>query len=318
MAEPAGSEYTKGMSQVVVVRCPAVGSDNRLSRRQYSRLLQAGFAALSGKGTVQSAIRRYLPSGVIGIKTNCMARRLNSTPTALVDAFAALLTDNGFEENNLVVWERTSRELKEAGYTLNASSFGRRCLGTDANGVGYSSRFFSSGPVNSLVSRILTDLVTYNVNLPVLKDHSIAGLSAGLKNMYGAVHNPNKYHADNCDPFCAHICNLEPIRTKTRLTILDAVRVQYNGGPGYVGDYVAYYHGIILSGDPVAADRIGLEILEHFRKINGLKPPSESGRPVKYLASAEKLGLGVADLEKIKLTVLYVDAAGRVSSGRLL
>ena len=61
--------------------------------------------------------------------------------------------------------------------------------------------------------------------------------------MYGAINNPNKYHADNCDPYCAHVNSLEPIKSKNRLTMIDAVRVQYNGGPGYVEDYLTYYGG---------------------------------------------------------------------------
>ncbi len=312
------SDYTYDMSKVVVVRYPAAGSDSGLSRQQYTLLLRAGVSALSGEEDLKAATRAYVPSGVIGIKANCLVRKLNSTPGALTDALAQLLTDAGIDENDIVVWDRTSRELQGAGYSLNASSFGRRCLGTDAAGVGYGSSFYSSGPVNSLVSRVLTDLVSWNINLPVLKDHSIAGLSAGLKNMYGAVHNPNKYHDNNCDPFCAHVNNLEPIRTKNRLTILDAVKVQYHGGPGYVSGYIAPYQGIILSNDPVAADRVGLEILDHRRRINGLKSLEETGRPVRYLASAEKLGLGTAAMSKINLTVLQVDAAGAVSSGELL
>ncbi len=181
-----------------------------------------------------------------------------------------LLIEAGVSENNTVVWERSNRELKEAGYTLNASFSGRRCLGTDTNGVGYSSEFYTSGEVNSLVTGVLTEIVDVNINLPILKDHSLAGMSAGLKNMYGAIHNPNKYHGDNCNPFCAHVSDLEPIRTKNRLTVLDAIRVQYNGGPGFVGSYVYHWGGLVMSEDPVACDSVGLQILEDIRKTQGV------------------------------------------------
>jgi hypothetical protein len=305
------------MSKVVVVKYSGNSSQKGLSRQAYSLLLNAGMRALSDEKKTKAAVRKYLPSGVIGVKTNCLALKFNSTPKALAEALSDLLTEAGFDNNDIVIWERTNRELLKAGYTLNVSAFGRRCLGTDTNGIGYSSGFYSYGEANSLVTRILTDLVDYNINLPVLKDHSIAGLSAGLKNMFGAIHNPNKYHENYCDPFCAHVNNLEPIKKKNRLTILDAVKVQYNAGPGFVGEYISYYNGVLLSDDLVAVDRVGLEILEHLRKANGLPPLEKVGRPVKYLESAQQIGLGVTDMQKIDVDVLVVDKDGKQTAGEL-
>ncbi|HWR83272.1 MAG TPA: DUF362 domain-containing protein [Candidatus Deferrimicrobium sp.] len=305
------------MSKVVVVRHAGHAGQKSLSQQQYSILLTVGLRALSGSLDIKAAFRQYFPfrhggqAGVIGVKANCLARALNSTPVALADAFAELCVRAGLAENNLVIWDRTSHELQKAGFTLNASSFGRRCMGTDANGIGYSGDFHSFGEVDSLVSRILTDMVDFNLNLPVLKDHSIAGLSAGLKNMYGAIHNPNKYHGDNCSPFCAQVSNLEPIRLKNRLTIIDAIRVQYEGGPGFMEKYLAYYNGLIMSADPVAADAIGLEILERLRKVHGQPTLEQSGRPVRYLAQAQAIGLGVADRQRIDLQVIGVDDTGQ-------
>ena len=39
----------------------------------------------------------------------------------------------------------------------------------------------------------------------VLKDHDLAGVSLAMKNWYGVVHNPNKLHDDDCDPFVADL-----------------------------------------------------------------------------------------------------------------
>jgi len=305
------------MSKVVVIKFLGDAPERGLRLQQYRVLLVAGIRALSGEKALKQAIRKYLPSGVIGMKTNCLALKFNSTPVALTDALSQLLIEAGFDENDIIVWDRTNRELIQAGYTLNAASNGRRCLGTDANGVGYSSAFYSSGEVSSLVTRILTDMVDYNINLPVLKDHSIAGLSAGMKNMFGAVHNPNKFHDNCCDPFCAHVSNLKPIREKNRLTILDAVKVQYHCGPGFVSKYVSYYNGLVISNDPVAADATGLEILERIRQENGLPTLEKAGRPVRYLRSAQQLGLGHADMDRIEIEVLRVDEKGRQRDGEL-
>ncbi len=305
------------MSRVVVVKYNEKRNQTGLSTDIYRRLLSSGLLLLSGAERPRDAIRRYLPSGVIGIKPNCLAGKYNSTPPALATALCDMLVEAGFDENDLVIWERSSGELARAGYVLNAGTRGRRCMGSDANGLGYSRQFYTSGEVNSLVTRILTDLVDYNVNLPVLKDHSIAGMSAGMKNMYGAVHNPNKYHGDSCNPFCAHVSNLDPVRSKTRLIILDAVRVQYHGGPGYVPDYVAEYNGVLISDDPVAVDRVGLAVLERLRADNGQPSLKEVGRPVKYLETAQQIGLGTADMKQIDLKVVTVNADGSHTAGEL-
>lgn len=305
------------MSRVVVVKLSGYRLAEAPSAETYKTLLSIGLLQLSGESEVTDALRKYLPSGPIGIKTNCLARKLNSTPVALADAATQLLVDAGFAENDVVVWERTNRELSGAGFTLNASHIGRRCLGTDTNDVGYSREFFSFGEVNSLVTSILVDMVAYNINLPILKDHSVAGMSGGMKNMYGAINNPNKYHADNCDPFCAHVFNLRPIKDKTRLTVIDAMKVQYHGGPGYISDYMAPYGGLILAADPVAADAVGLRILEQLRQMNGQLSLEKAGRPVRYLQTAEKIGLGTADLNRIDLQVVEVDNRGRQKRGEL-
>ena len=306
------------MSKVVLVRRSGAESGGEFTRDHYRALLEVALPRLSGVDDVSATVKRLFPGGRIGMKVNCLTRRHTCTPVALTEAFSDILEDAGFDSNDLVVWERTSRELQQAGYTLNASSFGRRCLGTDSGSVGYGRVFHSYGDVSSLISRILTDTVDHNVSLPVLKDHSLAGLSGSLKNMYGAIHNPNKYHDNNCDPFVAHVASLKPIREKHRLTIMDAVKVQYDQGPGYSSDYLADYHGLIVSEDPVAADRVGLEVLEHFRRMRGLPSLEQAGRPARYLTSAREAGLGVAELEQIDLSVYIVDEAGQVRPGRLL
>ena len=75
---------------------------------------------------------------------------------------------------------------------------------------------------------------------------------------------------------------------------------------------------MIISADPVAADRIGLKILERIRKRHGMRPLREVGRQVTYLDTAVKRGLGVADMSAIALEVINVNAGGRLSAGELI
>ena len=292
-------------------------SGDRLNVAQYKHLVSSGLMTLTNQASVTTAVHKLLPKGAVGMKTNCLTGKFNSTPVPLVDALAGILESAGWAANDIVVWERTNRELQKAGFELNASSFGRRCFGTDANGVGYGDQFYSVGESSSLISRILEETVAGNINLPVLKDHSIAGLSGSMKNMFGAINNPNKFHGNNCDPHVAEVAMMDPIRTKNCLMIIDAVRVQYHNGPGYDPAHVALYGGIVLSDDPVAVDRIGLEIVEQFRLAAGLPPLETAGRPARYLQTAQAYGLGEADISAIDLKVLIVNDKGRTQEGKL-
>lgn len=306
------------MSKVVVVKFTDRADNGQYNREEYRLLLQTGLKAVAEETNAYFAMKKIIPKGVIGMKTNCLTGRLLSTPIALTEALTEILTSNGhINDNNIIIWDRTNRELSEAGFKLNASSFGVRCLGTDTNGIGYDDNFETYGEVSTRISRLLTTIVDYNINLPILKDHSLAGLSAGLKNMYGAIFNPNKYHDNHCTPYAAHVSSLPTIKRKNCLTIIDAVRVQYNGGPGFMGEYQVSYGGLILSRDPVSADRIGLEIVQGFRLKNNLPPLEKAGRPVKYLNVGEEIGLGISDLSKINLTVLNLDHNGNTKTGEL-
>jgi len=305
------------MNRVVVVRQAPLSSAAEIGIGGYSAMLTYGISLLAGGTEIKSAVWKFLPKGAVGMKANCLTRKFNSTPVNLVDALSGILVSAGFEANELIIWDRTSHEVESAGFKLNASSYGRRAFGTDTNGFGYSAEIYSSGEVNSLVSRILTDEVASSINLPVLKDHSVAGLSGGLKNIYGVINNPNKYHDNNCDPYAAQILGLAPIKEKLKLTIIDAVRVQYNGGPGYDSRHLSNYGGIIVSDNPVAADAVALEILDHIRITNSLPTLEKSGRPVRYLGTAENLGYGAANLKNIELIVKKIESDGTLTDGSL-
>ena len=50
------------------------------------------------------------------------------------------------------------------------------------------------------ISKILTRECAMVINLPILKDHEMAGVTFAMKNMYGVVDRPFTLHADNCNP----------------------------------------------------------------------------------------------------------------------
>ena len=174
-------------------------------------------------------------------------------------------------------------------------------MGTDSSGIGYTSQPVINRSVASLFSRIQAELVDSAISLALLKDHGIAGITGGMKNYFGAIHNPNKYHDSNCDPYLADLFEIDLIRKKHRLTILDALRVQYHRGPSYHLQWNEKTNQLIFGFDPVAVDAVGWKLIENLRAKKGLPALSEERREPTYLQTAENLGLGLAHFDNIEI-----------------
>jgi uncharacterized protein (DUF362 family) len=127
-----------------------------------------------------------------------------------------------------------------------------------------------------------------------------------LKNFFGAIHNPNKYHGNACDPYVADVYMLPPIQQKVRLTICDATTAQYEGGPSYMPQWAWPYNGLLVAHDPVALDYVGWQIIERKRGEKGMKSLQALGRAPNYIATAadlrHKLGTNVPErIERVEL-----------------
>jgi uncharacterized protein (DUF362 family) len=289
-------------SRVVVVRLGGPANPNSPpDRAGILRLLERGFGLLAGDRDAGRAVKSlFRPGDRVGIKVNTIGGRSISTRPEVALALAGLVSQNGPPWKNIIIWDRTNRELRDAGYRLADEEDGVRILGTDTDGLGYGEEIVSHLNVGSLFSRIQTDFVTASVSLAILKDHGLAGVTAGLKNYFGAVHNPNKYHDSRCDPFVAEVFDAPPIKVKHRLSILDALVVQYHKGPSFHPQWAERFGGLVFSLDPVAADRVGWSLIERFRAAHGLPSLAQEGREPLYLKTAARMGLGRADLEEIE------------------
>jgi uncharacterized protein (DUF362 family) len=153
------------------------------------------------------------------------------------------------------------------------------------------------------MSRIMEELTSAQVNLPVLKDHGLSGVTCSLKNWFGAIHNPNKYHEDGCDPYVADLNAVSLIRQQQKLVICDALRVQFNGGPSYHRQWAEHFGGLILGEDAVAVDFVGYGIIDKIRAENGLPSLEKAGRKPQHIFTAADAEhrLGKASLDEIDL-----------------
>jgi uncharacterized protein (DUF362 family) len=134
----------------------------------------------------------------------------------------------------------------------------------------------------------INDLI-YNadvlINVPIAKDHSLAQLTLGMKNLMGAIKHRERLHSYMAES----LTDLNTI-LKPQLTIIDAVRILMANGPtGGNLDDVKQTNTVIASADIVAADSFAAGLF-------GVKP-SELG----YLVEASKRGIGRMDLENLKI-----------------
>ncbi len=266
-----------------------------LDPKQVQNGLGAAVARAASERTPVAAMRRlFRPTDIVGIKVNTLGGRGVSTRPEVALQLATWLQAAGIPANRIYIWDRSDRELRAAGYTLSRS--GVRIFGTnDAWGD-----LVDWGPSASRFARAMENELTAVISCAMLKDHYLAGLSLTMKNWYGVVNNPNKLHGDGCNPYVPALSAHETIRGKLRLNVADASVAQCNGGPSRVPRYAWPFGGFLASTDPVAIDAVGWKLIEARRKEVGLPTLTAENRAPRYIASAAKLGLGVADTARIE------------------
>ncbi len=124
------------------------------------------------------------------------------------------------------------------------------------------------------------------INIPIAKDHGIAGLTLGMKNLMGVIGgNRGKWHFNLSKKLVDLITVVKP-----ELTILDASRVLLSGGPqGGDLNNVRKENKIIVGTDYVAVDAYGTTLF-------GMKPLD-----LGVVKEAADRGLGATELNNIEI-----------------
>jgi len=282
-----------------------MGEGHKVQRKKVRQMLEAGLKSLAQTKDARAALARWVrPADTVGLKVNCLAGRQMSTHLELVEELVAVLAAAGMPRHNAVVFDRADVDLRRAGYPIREGGKDFRCLGNDRAGYEKDLRVMPSGA--SRFSRVATQQASVLINLPILKDHGLAGISGALKNNFGLVHNPNKFHLNGCDPHVAEV-NAQPfVRRKQRLIICDALRVQVEGGPAFHPAGAMIQDAILLATDPVALDVVLWELLEGLRRQKKLPTLTADKRRPMHILTAAKHGLGVGDRQRIKLVEVKV------------
>lgn len=300
-------QRTEAKPKVVIARDPSLhGPDGKLNAARVGALLDRAMATYTGHARPIDAWKRIILAAgakdkVIGLKTNGLGGRGISTHAVLVFAIAERLQQAGVKPGNILVWDRNARDLQACGLTINTDPNQVRCYGSGLSGFEDAVENWGSSHVR--FSKILTRECAMVINLPILKDHSMSGLTFAMKNMYGVVERPQDLHGGGCNPGIADLNAFPVIREKIKLTIGDAMTSVYEGGPGFRPEHLWQPNALIIGQDRVAIDQIAWGILDKKRTEMGLKTLEAAGRPPRYIATAagSTHALGVNDPQRIKL-----------------
>ncbi len=300
-------------SKVVLVRHKAVvDASGKVQSPLLQEMLDKALTTFTGQSSVSDAWRRFIsPEDVVGLKINTLGcQSVQGTDytqhfPAIIEAVARGLRGIGIKDRSIVIWDRSEEEMKEAGLTIQTDPGAMRFI---ANKPGrrdpgdYAATSYPVGGGSSRVSRILADVCTTLINIPVPKTHGNSIFTCSLKNHYGTIDNPNRYHANNCsDPGIAEVNAIPIICQKQKLVVSDALLIVTEGGPRWDRRFIRPYGGVLVSTDPVAVDAVALSILDDLRKTDGMEPIAPR---VPHIALAEKLGLGKSRLEDIELVTV--------------
>ena len=279
-------------------------SNSNLDPAAIKPVIKDTLTELTDTGSARDAWMKIFPdlksSDVIGFKVNCINRHLSSHPEVVLQLVDSLVSSLDINPNNIIIWDRTARELARAGYTLNKSGEGVRAMGTQED-VGYDEDRLIEVNTGETVkpSKILSQMCDYLVNVPVLKDHERSGVTISMKNHYGSIDNPRSCHPGNCDPYIANI-NRDPlVKDKTKLIFCDAIHGIYDGGPGGTPQFVQ--NELMAGFDPVALDYVCLNIIEKKRNENGLHYIQDMAR---FIQTGADLGLGTNDINRIDMRLV--------------
>ena len=276
--------------------------DRRVSQPAVRAMLDAGMTALCGDAVPKNAWSRFFaPSDTVAIKVNPSGTPATITSIPLLREVVQALNSVGVLNKNIIVYDRNSNQLEVNGYHTLVPS-GVRVVGLDQRWSvkgqtrgGYDPDVFcemdcfGERETRSYLASVVTTEADKIINLPCLKEHNASGVTGCLKNLaYGSFNNVARTHVDPktyTDPVIAVMCTAAPLRSKSVLHIMDGIRAVYHSGPFAWNPEFVWEAGTLLFGtDPVAVDRIELEIVEQKRREVGV--PSLWDRDPKYLGTS--------------------------------
>jgi uncharacterized protein (DUF362 family) len=320
----------------------ATGAANDEAVRE---MMARGMRTLTGAGTVPDAWRRFFePADRVGIKVNCGGFPHCISAYEIVAEVVRQLAGIGVPVSQIYVYERFQNQMDECNYAAHLPE-GVPCVAAEranrnVDNSGYDpatyleADLFGEDDTRSNMMRLVSQRLTKIINIPNMKDHGATGATGCLKNIaYGSFSNVARTHQNGKShtySVVGTLASIEPLRSRTVLQIMDGLRGVWHGGPfARTTKYVFYPKQIMFGTDPVAIDRLLLDIIDNERRVHGAisiwdrSPASlkiDDGRARDadpnvniiirepgHVEYASTLGLGVYDRAKINVQEVRVD-----------
>jgi len=343
---------TPGMPGAYPGRVVAVRSDKSVDTstgkaddETVREMMARGMRTLTGAESTRDAWRRFFDSAdVVGIKVNCGGYPHCISAYEIVAETVRQLTGLGIPVSQIYVYERFQDQMTECNYAAHlpegVQSVAAERANRNVDNSGYDpavyleADLFGEEDTRSNLMRLVSQRLTKIVNIPNMKDHGATGVTGCLKNIaYGSFSNVARTHQNGKSHTYSVVGTLaatEPLRSRTVLQIMDGLRGVWHGGPfARTTRYVFYPRQIMFGTDPVAIDRLLLDIIEKERRAHGaisiwdrspasLKVNNARARDADpnvniiirepgHVEFASTLGLGVYDKKKIAVENVSVD-----------
>jgi len=317
----------------------------RASDEVVREMMARGMRTLTGASTTSVAWRRFFePSDVVGIKVNCGGYPFCVSAYEIVAEVVRQLTGVGVPVSQIYVYERFQNQLDEVNYAPHLPQGVQIVAAERANrnvdNSGYDpatyleADLFGEEDTRSNMMRLVSQRLTKIINIPNMKDHGATGVTGCLKNIaYGSFSNVARTHQrgkSHTYSVVGALAAMEPLRSRTVLQIMDGLRGVWHGGPfARTTRYVFYPRQMLFGTDPVAIDRLLLDIIEKERRAHGaisiwdrspdsLKIDNTRARDADpnvniiirepgHVEYASTLGLGVYDRARIKVQDVAVE-----------
>ena len=302
-------------------------------------MMAQGMRALTGASATADAWRRFFtPSDVVGVKVNCGGYPHCVSAYEIVAETVRQLMGIGVPVTQIYLYERFQNQLDEVNYAPHLPEGVQIVAAERANrytdNSGYDpetyleANLFGEEDTRSNMMRLVSKRLTKIINIPNMKDHGATGVTGCLKNIaYGSFSNVARTHQrgkSHTYSVVGTLASIEPLRSRTVLQIMDGLRGVWHGGPfARTTKYVFYPRQIMFGTDPVAIDRLLLDIIENKRREQGVlsiwdRSPSSLKmddtrardadpnvniiiREPGHVEYASSLGLGVYDRARIKV-----------------
>lgn len=307
-------------------------------------MMERGMRTLTKQRRTIDAWRQFIhPDDIVGIKVNVVGHPWCVSSHAVVAETVRNVLAVGVKPEQVYIYDRFRDQLDAVNYRPHVPE-GVNFYASEPSNNGESSPhydphiyleadLFGEDNTRSNLMKLISQKLTKIISIPNMKDHGATGVTGCLKNIaYGGYSNVARTHQHGLSHtywFVGTLANMEPVKSKTVLQIMDGLRGVWHAGPGAATlKYVFFPKTLMFGTDPVAIDRLLLDIVDDERKRRGVisvwnrdeatldfnngKNRNEDPntniiiREPGHIEYASKLGLGVHELRRIRVQELIV------------